>query len=91
MSSQRHPLDILVCPETHQPLAPLPANGLNALNNAIAAGGVLRVDGSAQTDPLREALITRDNARVYRVDDGIPVLLIEEGILTNQISDFPGA
>ena len=31
-------------------------------------------------EPLREALITRDRRTVYRVDDGIPVLLIEEGI-----------
>ena len=39
-----------------------------------------RVDGAPQTEPLREALITRDRKTVYRVDDGIPVLLIEEGI-----------
>ena len=44
------------------------------------AGGVQRVDGVPQTEPLREALITRDRKTVYRVDDGIPVLLIEEGI-----------
>jgi uncharacterized protein YbaR (Trm112 family) len=73
-------VDLLVCPATRQPLALLDKPGLEALNAAIAAGNVQRVDGSRQTEPLREALITRDRRTVYRVDDGIPVLLIEEGI-----------
>lgn len=73
-------VDLLVCPATRQPLALLDKPGLDALNAAIAAGGVQRVDGAPQTEPLREALITHDRKTVYRVDDGIPVLLIEEGI-----------
>jgi len=51
---------------------------------------VTRVDGSMQAEPLREALVTRDRKRVYRVDDGIPVLLAEEGIATGQVTGFPG-
>jgi ABC-type sugar transport system ATPase subunit len=54
-------------------------------NAAIAAGGVKRVDEAPQTESLREALITRDRRTVYRVDDGIPVLLIEEGIATASV------
>ena len=50
------------------------------LNRAVAVGSLRRADGTAQADPLREGLITRDRKTVYRVDDGIPVLLIEEGI-----------
>ncbi len=73
-------VDLLVCPATRQPLALLDKPGLDTLNAAIAAGGVQRVDGTPQTEPLREALVTRDRKTVYRVDDGIPVLLIEEGI-----------
>ncbi|MFT4198117.1 MAG: Trm112 family protein [Pseudoxanthomonas sp.] len=82
-------LDILVCPSTHQPLAPLEAHGLDALNRAVAAGTLRRVDDSPQSDALREALVTRDRRTVYRVDDGIPVLLVEEGIATAQVADFP--
>jgi uncharacterized protein YbaR (Trm112 family) len=82
-------LDLLCCPATRQPLAMLEAGGLSALNRAIGTGGVRRADASAQTDALREALITRDRKTVYRVDDGIPVLLAEEGIATAQIDDFP--
>ena len=29
--------------------------------------------------------------RAYRIDDGIPVLLAEEGIATAQAAGFPGA
>lgn len=84
-------LDILVCPASRQSLAPLEKAGLDALNRAIAAGVVTRVDDGAQGEPLREALVTRDRKTVYRIDDGIPVLLVEEGIATARIADFPKA
>jgi uncharacterized protein YbaR (Trm112 family) len=82
-------LDILACPATRQPLAWLDTAGLEALNRAIAAGDVRRVDDGAQSEPLREALVTRDRKLVYRVDDGIPVLLVEEAIATAQVAGFP--
>ena len=84
-------LDILVCPATRQPLALLDAAALDALNRAIAAGGIKRNDASPQSDALREALVTRDRKTVYRVDDGIPVLLAEDGIATAQVEGFPKA
>ena len=84
-------LDLLVCPATRQPLALLDSRGLEALNAAIQAGGVLRGDGSPQAEVVRQALVTRDHKTVYRVDDGIPVLLVEESMATGQIADFPGA
>ncbi len=82
-------LDILCCPSTKQPLAQLSADELARINAAIATGTVTRADGSAQTEALGEALVTRDHKTVYRVDDGIPVLLADEAIATAQISDFP--
>ena len=84
-------LDILVCPATRQPLALLEAAGLDAINRAIGSAGVKRNDDSVQSDALREALVTRDRKTVYRVDDGIPVLLAEEGIATAQVDGFPKA
>jgi uncharacterized protein YbaR (Trm112 family) len=35
--------------------------------------------------------VTRDRKTVYRIDDGIPVLLAEEGIATGQVPGFPTA
>lgn len=84
-------LDLLVCPVTRQPLSRLDSRGLQAVNAAIAAGGVVRGDGSAQRDTLREALVTRDRKTLYRLDDGIPVLLAEEAIGTAQVDSFPQA
>ena len=84
-------LDILVCPSSRQPLALLEPAGLEALNRAIASGNVRRGDEAAQSEPLREALVTRDRRTVYRVDDGIPVLLAEDAIATAQAEGFPGA
>lgn len=82
-------LDILCCPTSRQPLGLLESRGLEALNTAIGAGGIKRADDSVQGAAVREALITRDRKTVYRVDDGIPVLLAEEAIATAQILDFP--
>ena len=82
-------LDILACPVTRQPLSLLDRSGLDALNQAIAAGGIRRADEAAQAEPLREALVTRDHRLVYRIDDGIPVLLADEAIATGQVADFP--
>ena len=84
-------LDLLVCPVTRQPLSLLDSRGLQALNDAIQTGGVTRGDGSPQAEPVREALVTRDRRTVYRIDDGIPVLLAEEAIATTQLPAFPAA
>ena len=75
-------LDLLVCPGTHQPLQRLDATALARVNAAIAEARVQRADGQPQASALREALRTPDGARVYRVDDGIPVLLVDESLDT---------
>ena len=82
-------LDILACPATRQPLSLLDRPALDTLNRAIGAGGLRRGDDTLQSEPLREALVTRDRKTVYRIDDGIPVLLVEESIATGQVADFP--
>ena len=82
-------LDILCCPASKQPLALLNAAELTALNRAIADGGLRRTDGSNQTESIAEGLITRDHKTIYRIEDGIPVLLADEGIATGQIAEFP--
>lgn len=71
---------LLVCPSTRQPLALLDGRGLAAANAAIAAGSVLRSDGTPQVERIREALVTQDRSILYRIDDGIPVLLVEESL-----------
>ena len=82
-------LDILCCPTSKQPLALLSGSELAAVNRAIAAGGVVRADGSAQAEALSEGLVTQDKRTAYRIDDGIPVLLADEALALAQVADFP--
>lgn len=69
---------------------PLDARGLDAINRTVVSGSLRRADGSTQAAPIREGLLTRDRKTVYRIEDGIPVLLADEAISTMQITDFPG-
>ena len=82
-------LDILCCPISKQPLAMVNSAELSALNTAIGSGNVLKNDETAQTELVKQALITRDHKMIYRIEDDIPVLLADEGIGTVQITDFP--
>ncbi|PZO09618.1 MAG: hypothetical protein DCF27_05085 [Lysobacteraceae bacterium] len=82
-------LDILCCPTSKQPLALLGGPELAAVNRAIAAGAVVRADGSPQSEALAEALVTHDRRTVYRIEDGIPVLLADEALAVAQVADFP--
>ncbi len=73
-------LKILRCPKTQAPLELLAAEEIAQLNREISAGKIKQVDGAVVKKPLSEALITRDHKTVYRIDDGIPILVIEQGI-----------
>ncbi|RDS84560.1 hypothetical protein DWU98_00880 [Dyella monticola] len=84
-------LDILCCPVSKTPVRPLNSSELSALNRAIDGGQVLSVSGETVQNRLAEGLITTDRKVIYRIDDGIPVMLPEEGIGTTQFTDFPAA
>lgn len=84
-------LDILCCPVSKTPLRAMRRDELKHLNQAIADGGVDRVDGGSVDTTLDDGLITTDGKVVYRIEDDIPVLLPEEGIGTTQLNEFPAA
>ena len=78
-------LDLLVCPATHQPLHRLDAAQRERVNAAIGRGELTRGDGAVETVAVADALATRDGRTVYRIDDGIPVLLVDEAIDTRGV------
>lgn len=82
-------LSILCCPVSKRALRPLSRTRLGFVNDAMRAGAVLNVSGASLSVPLTEALISDDDKVIYRIDDGVPVLLPEEGIGTTQFTDFP--
>ena len=80
-------IDVLACPATHRSLRPLPADRLELLNERIATGRAVYVNGDKIDQPVAVALITDNDALIYRVDDDIPVLLVERGIAARQLID----
>jgi uncharacterized protein YbaR (Trm112 family) len=80
MALDRRLLDILCCPTTGVPLQMLSKEKLQQLNAKIAAGGIRQFNDEVVTAPLQAALITENGGRIYRVDDGIPVMLEETAI-----------
>lgn len=73
-------LEILVCPETRQPVAIAGAELLERLNQAAQAGQLRNRGGDAVGGPITEGLLREDGRILYLVEDDIPVMLIEESI-----------
>lgn len=82
-------LDILCDPVSKTPLKPLTKAQLEAINVAIRASEAQFVDGRPVGEELGAGLISVDGKVVYRIDDGIPVLLADEAIGTTQFRDWP--
>jgi uncharacterized protein YbaR (Trm112 family) len=73
-------LEILVCPETKQPVALAPAAILEKLRREVEGGRLRNRGGQPVTKPISEGLVREDGKVLYPIDDGIPVMLIEESI-----------
>ena len=81
-------LEILCCPETKTPVVMLSLQQVKRLNAAVECGRLQYADGSAVEKPLEEGLVTTDGLTVYRIDDGIPVMLVDQAIATGQLDDW---
>ncbi len=73
-------LTILCCPESKQEVTLLDHVLLEKLNKKIETGGLHNKGGSVVTEKLDGGLIRADQIMVYPIRDGIPIMLIEEGI-----------
>ncbi|MBW2229591.1 MAG: hypothetical protein JRG92_05580 [Deltaproteobacteria bacterium] len=73
-------LEILVCPETKQPVGLASADVITRLNAEIEANRLRNRGGDKVSEPITEGLVREDGKILYVVDDGIPVMLIEESI-----------
>jgi uncharacterized protein len=74
-------VEILRCPVSRQAVTVAPKDRLRALNAAVAAGELKHQDGREVEGELEEALVTVDGTRIYRVRDGIPIMLADEAIV----------
>jgi len=73
-------LEILCCPETHQPLRLAEPALIETLNRQITAGALKNRAGQPVTEKLDTALIRADQKFLYPVRNNIPVMLVDEAI-----------
>lgn len=73
-------LEILLCPETHQPLARAEEGVIERLNGEIKGGKLVNRAGEAVSEVLTGGLVREDGKFLYPVYEEIPCLLIEEAI-----------
>jgi len=78
-------LEILCCPKTKVEVRQMEEKELKALNEKVRKGHIRYVNGEVVPEQLDDGLITKDQKTVYRVDDGIPVMLIDMGIPWEQV------
>ena len=78
-------LAILCCPETKQPVAFADSVLVNKLNEAVTRGGLKNKGQKPVSEQMDGGLIRMDQKILYPIREGIPVMLIEEGIPLDQV------
>ena len=73
-------LPLLQCPSHGGPLRAATEAETARLNAAIAAGTLANVGGAKVEEALTEALVSESGDLAYAVRDGIPILLVEDGL-----------
>lgn len=72
-------LEILVCPETRQPVEIISPEKLVQINQEIKSGNVKNAGGGVVEGELSGALLRKDRRIAYPVRGGIPIMLVGEG------------
>ncbi|MFP5264728.1 MAG: class I SAM-dependent methyltransferase [Blastocatellia bacterium] len=80
----QHLTQMLRCPITKNSLTELSAEEVKEANSRITKGDLLHFDGTLVTREIRSALISSDGQYVYRVEDGVFVLLQNLAIAFNK-------
>jgi uncharacterized protein len=74
-------LEILACPASYQSLTVASDDLVATLNRQVTDGSLKDVTGRPVTAPIEAGLVREDGQIVYPVRDGIPVLLVDEGLV----------
>ncbi len=74
-------LKLLCCPETHQGLRLADAELVQQLNQRIAARTLTNRADRPVSEKLVEGLLREDGKILYPIRNGIPVMLVDDGIL----------
>jgi uncharacterized protein len=75
-------LSILVCPESKERLTLADPSEVEMINNFLKGEGLQTVGGAAASKHEYDGFLVRADRKIaYPIKDGIPVLLIEEGVV----------
>ena len=80
MAISQELIDILVCPETKQPVVLAESDLLEKLNAQIQHGTLKNRIGETVSEVIDGALVREDQSCCYPIRDDIPVMLIDEAI-----------
>lgn len=73
-------LEILACPEDKTPVKLADQALVDELNKQIEAGQLKNRGGEKVETKMDGGLVREDGAWLYRIEDGIPIMLIDEAI-----------
>jgi uncharacterized protein YbaR (Trm112 family) len=73
-------LEILACPEDKSPVQLADQSIIDGLNERIAQGSLTNRGGQNVEKQIDGGLVRADGAYLYPIDDGIPIMLIDEAI-----------
>lgn len=78
-------LAILCCPETKEAVTVAESVLVDKLNAAVARGELKNKGKKPVSEKMDGGLIRADQKILYPIREGIPVMLIEEGIPLDQV------
>ena len=81
-------LHILRCPVSKQKLTAVSDEELTVLNQRIREQALQHIDGSLVVEQLIAALTTENRHTIYKVVNGIPVMLENESIPAEQLDNW---
>lgn len=81
-------LEILCCPQSKVAVETMSEEQVSRLNALVEAGKAHYADGAAVEKPFSEGLITTDGRTIYRIDDDIPVMLVDQSIAADRLEGF---
>jgi uncharacterized protein YbaR (Trm112 family) len=73
-------VEILACPETRQRVHLASESDLAAVNAKVKSGALRNRGGGKVEQEIAAGLVREDGKILYPIEDGIPVMLIEESI-----------
>ena len=78
-------LAILVCPETKQPLVLASDDQVEQIRSAVKDKSLSNRGGRTIVQDIDGALVRKDGRVAYLVIEGIPDLIVDEGILLQNL------